>query len=103
LAPRSMDTGHGMIMFGGDDQPGMVDLKISGAIHDKGPGKLEGAIGSLDTTLSDLSYGPGQISADRLQLDAPDQLVVAFDCFSPTCASVVIHKVTASNLQLQIG
>src|SRR5207237_447741 len=30
LAPRSVEVGGGVIMFGGDDQPGMVDLKVTG-------------------------------------------------------------------------
>ena len=30
------------IMFGGEDQPGMVDLKVTGAIRDRGPGTLQG-------------------------------------------------------------
>src|SRR6185503_5040997 len=50
LAPRSVETAGGMIMFGGEDQPGMVDLRVSGSINDRGPGALKGAIGSIDTT-----------------------------------------------------
>ena len=46
------------IMFGGEDQPGMVDLKVRGAIHDRGAGALKGAIGSIDTTIKDLELGP---------------------------------------------
>ncbi|HLL20977.1 MAG TPA: hypothetical protein VK427_02550, partial [Kofleriaceae bacterium] len=37
VAPRSVDAAGGLIMFGGDDSPGMVDLKVSGAINDKRP------------------------------------------------------------------
>jgi hypothetical protein len=103
LAPRSVDVGHGMIMFGGDDQPGMVDLKVTGSISDQGKGALKGAIGSVDTTIKDLTYGPVAVSADRLHFDGLDQLTVTFDGFSPKCATVIVHRVTATNLQLQIG
>ena len=47
-------------MFGGEDQPGMVDLKVTGAIRDRGPGALRGAIGSIDTTIKDLRARPGR-------------------------------------------
>ncbi|HEV7555004.1 MAG TPA: hypothetical protein VGO00_06115 [Kofleriaceae bacterium] len=103
LAPRSVDVGHGMIMFGGDDQPGMVDFKVTGSINNQGPGALKGAIGSVDTTVKDLTYGPIAISADRLHFDGLDQLTVTFDAFTPKCATVIVHRVTATNLQLRIG
>ena len=103
LAPHSVDIGHGMIMFGGEDQPGMVDFKVSGAINNQAAGVLKGAIGSVDTTVKDLTYGPVAISADRLHFDGLDQLIVTFDAFTPKCATVIIHRVTATNLQLRIG
>lgn len=103
LAPRHLDVGGGTIMFGGDDQPGMVDLKVSGAIRDRGAGALKGAIGSVDTTVKDLAIGPIVISADRLHFGGVDQLEVEFDGFSPTSVSVVVHRVTATNLSIKIG
>ncbi|HSD88660.1 MAG TPA: hypothetical protein VLB44_14125 [Kofleriaceae bacterium] len=103
LAPRHLEIGNGIIMFGGEDQPGMVDLKVSGAIHDRGAGGLKGAIGSIDTTIKDLELGPTMFSADRLHFDGLDQLEVAFDGFSPTAITMVIHRVTATNLAIKIG
>jgi len=103
LAPRHLEVGGGTIMFGGEDQPGMVDLKVSGAIHDRGPAALKGAIGSVDTTIKDLKIGPAVLSADRLHFDGVDQLEVEFDGFRPTAVTVVVHRVTATNLSIKIG
>ncbi len=103
LAPRHLEVGGGTIMFGGEDQPGMVDLKVSGAIRDRGPGALAGAIGSVDTTILDLHMGPVVLSADRLHFDGVDQLEVTFDGFRPTSVAVVVHRVTATNLSVKIG
>ena len=103
LAPRSFEVGGGVIMFGGDDEPGMVDLKVTGAINDKGPGSVKGAIGSLDTTIKDLRIGPVQLTADRLHFDSLDQLEVTYDGFRMQQISVVIHRVTATNFHMQIG
>jgi hypothetical protein len=103
LAPRSVEAGGGMIMFGGDDQPGMVDLEVTGSIHDRGPGELKGTIGSVDTTIKDVQLGPVKLTADRLHFDGLDQLEVTFDGFTPQALTMIVHRVTATNLALQIG
>jgi hypothetical protein len=103
IAPRNLEIGQGLIAFGGDDQPGMVDFKVFGAIANNGPGALRGAIGSIDTTVKDLALGPIEVTCDRLHFDGLDQLEVTFDGFRPTKISVVIHRVTATNLALKIG
>jgi hypothetical protein len=103
LAPRNLDVLGGMIAFGGDDQPGMVDLKVKGVLHDHGEGTIEGAIGSVDTTIKDVRLGPIVMTADRLHFDGLDQLEVDFDGFSPTAITVVVHRVTATNLSVLIG
>jgi hypothetical protein len=103
VAPRSLEAGGGVIMFGGDDQPGMVDMRVTGAIRNNGPGALRGTIGSVDTTIKDVRFGPVQITADRLHFDGLEELEVTFDAFSPTSVAVVVHKVTATNLAVQIG
>jgi hypothetical protein len=90
-------------MFGGEDQPGMVDLKASGAIRDRGAGALKGAIGSVDTTIKDLKLGAMVLSADRLHFDGVDQLEVTFDGFRPVAVTVVVHRVTATNASIKIG
>jgi len=103
LAPRHLDIGAATIMFGGDDHPGMVDLKVAGAIRNRGAGKLTGTVGSIDTTIKDLKIGGMQLSADRLHFDGIDTLEVTFDGFSPTAVTMVVHRVTATNLALKIG
>jgi hypothetical protein len=103
LAPRQLEVGGGTILFGGEGQPGMVDLKVTGAIRDKGAGALRGAIGSVDTTIKDLAIGNVKLTADRLHFDGLDQLEVTFDGFRPTTVTMVVHRVTATNLALQIG
>jgi hypothetical protein len=103
LAPHSVELGGGVIMFGGDDQPGMVDLKVTGSLHDRGTGALKGAIGSIDTTIKDVQLGPVKMTADRLHFDGLDELEVEFDGFRPVRATVVVHRVTATNSALQIS
>lgn len=103
VAPRSLEAGGGVIMFGGDDQPGMVDARVTGSIRDRGPGALRGTIGSVDTTFKDVRLGAVQLTADRLHFDGLEELEVIFDGFQPTCVTVVVHRVTATNLALQIG
>jgi hypothetical protein len=103
LAPRSLEVGGGLIMFGGEDQPGMVDLRVTGGISNHGPGALRGAIGSVDTTIKDLRLGPVLLTADRLHFDGLDQLEVTFDGFSPSMVTMVVHRVTATNLAMRLG
>ncbi|MEO8704581.1 MAG: hypothetical protein ABI867_31290 [Kofleriaceae bacterium] len=103
VAPRSFEVGGGLVMFGGEDQPGMVDLKVTGNISDRGPGQIEGAIGSVDTTIKDVRLGPALLTADRLHFDGLDALVVVFDGFSPQCVTMNVQRVTATNLMLQLS
>jgi len=102
-APRSLEVGNGLIMFGGDDQPGMVDFEVKGDICATGPGKLIGTIGSVDTTIKDLQMGPANLSADRLHFDGLDGLEVTFEGFTPTKITMIVHKVTATNLAMRLG
>ena len=103
LAPRTLEVGGGMIGFGGDGQPGMVDLKVTGRVAQHGPGALHGSIGGLDTTVKDLTLGGIVVSADRLSIDGIDALEVEFEGFRPVKATMVIHRVTATNLVVKIG
>jgi hypothetical protein len=103
VAPRSFEVGGGLVMFGGDDQPGMVDLKVTGSISDNKPGRLDGAIGSIDTTIKDVRMGPAVLTADRLHFDGLDELAVVYEGFRPQCVTMVIHRVTATNLMLQLA
>ncbi len=103
LAPRHLEVGAGTIMFGGDDQPGMVDLKVQGALRDRGGGKITGTVGSVDTTIKDLKIGGSMLSADRLHFDGIDTLEVMFDGFTPVGVMLVVHRVTATNLAIKLG
>jgi len=103
VAPRSLEVGNGLILFGSDDSPGMVDLKVQGSISDHGPGKLTGAIGSVDTTIKDLRLGPLLLTADRLHFDGLDRLEVTFESFRPVKVTMVVHRVTATNIAMRIG
>jgi hypothetical protein len=103
LAPRSVEAAGGVIMFGGEDQPGMVDLKVTGSIHDRGPGAVKGAIGSIDTTIKDVQLGPAKLTADRLHLDGVDQVEVVFEGFQPASVMMLVNRVTATNLSLQVA
>ena len=103
VAPRSLEVGNGLILFGSDDSPGMVDLKVQGDIRDNGPGKLTGAIGSVDTTIKDLRLGPVLLTADRLHFDGLDRLEVSFDGFRPVKVTMVVHRVTATNIAMRLG
>jgi hypothetical protein len=103
LAPRTYDVAGGVIMFGGDDAPGLMNLKITGSIRDKGVGKLSGGIGRVDTTIKDLRLGPVVLSADRLEIEEIDELVVTFDGFRPTKIELSAKSITATGLQLRLG
>jgi hypothetical protein len=103
VAPRSLEVGNGLILFGADDSPGVVDLKVHGSINDRGPGKLTGAIGSVDTTIKDLRLGPMLLTADRLHFDGLDRLEVTFDGFRPSKITMVVHRVTATNIAMRLG
>lgn len=102
-APRNFEVGGGMILFGGDDAPGIVNLQIAGSIDQRAKGFLRGTVGSVDTTIKDLGLGPLSLSADRLSFDRIEDLQVAFDGFSPKALSFTVHRVIASNLRLVIA
>ncbi len=103
VAPRSFDVAGGLVMFGGDNEMGMMDLEVTGGISDRGHGQIRGAIGSIDTTIKDVHIGPAIITSDRLHFDGLDELEVVFDGFSPQRVTMVIHRVTATNLRLQLA
>lgn len=102
-APRSVAIGGGTIMFGGDDGPGLVDLKVRGDIHSQTAGAISGAISAIDTTLKDIRIGGILLTTDRLSLDGIDGFELAFEGFTPTALTMKIHRVTASKLSARIG
>ncbi len=102
-APRSVAIGGGTLMFGGDDGPGLVDLKVRGDIHSQTAGVISGAIGAIDTTLKDIRIGGILLTTDRLSLDGIDGFELAFEGFTPTALTMKIHRVTATKLSARIG
>ena len=50
-----------------------------------------------------MRFGSASVTADRLHFDGLEELEVTFDGFQPTAITVVIHRVTATNLSLQLG
>ncbi len=102
-APRSVAIGGGTLMFGGDDGPGLVDLKVRGDIHSQTAGAISGAISAIDTTLKDIRIGGILLTTDRLSLDGIDGFELAFEGFTPTALTMKIHRVTASKLSARIG
>ena len=104
VAPRNLDVGGGTIRFGGDDQPGIVDLRVAGAmVHPPAPGALKAEAGALDMTVKDLKLGGMVVTADRMTVGPVDTLMVAFDGFRPRSLAAVLHRVTATNLSLTLG
>lgn len=104
VAPRNLDVGGGTIRFGGDAEPGIVDLRVSGAlVHPPAPGAIKAVAGALDMTLKDIRLGGLQLTADRMTVGPIDMLAIAFDGFRPKSLAAVVHRVTATNLSLTVG
>jgi hypothetical protein len=103
-APRSLEIANGDILFGGDDEPGIVGLQVAGnLVHPPGPGGLTGKAALLDVTAKDLALGPTTLTVDRLHLGSIDQIEMRFDGFTPTGLTAHIHRVTATNLSLRLS
>ncbi len=103
VAPRNLDAAGGTIRFGGDDAPGIVDLKIGGSLVQPGSGGLTAQAGAVDMTLKDVHVGGLALTADRLHVGPMDELTVTFDGFTPRSLTAVLHRVTATNLSLILG
>lgn len=104
VAPRSFEVGGGTILFGGEDAPGIVDLRVTGAlIHPPAPGGLLGKIGALDLTLKDVRAGGAVATVDRLHIDGIEELTMEFDGFTPRSLGVTLRRVTATNLVLVLA
>jgi hypothetical protein len=104
VAPRSVEIGHGAILFGGDDEPGLVGLELNGHLfHPPAPGGLTGAIGAVDITAKDVGGGPVSLTVDRLHFGDLETFELSFDGFHPVGLTARIHRITASNLSLRLG
>jgi hypothetical protein len=102
VAPRNVEIAGGTIRFGGDAEPGIVDLHIEGSVVQPGTGALRAQAGALDMTLKDISAGL-HLTADRLHVGPMDLLEVTFDGFEPRSLTASLHRVTATNLSLILG
>jgi hypothetical protein len=102
-APRSVEIGGGTVMFGGDDAPGLVDLKVTGGIASNSAGDIKGAISAIDTTFKDVNFGGMTLSSDRMSFDGIDGFELTFDGFKPVALTMNIHRATATNLSVRIG
>lgn len=104
-APRSVAVGEqGHVLFGGDDSPGLVDLKITGAVGDGArPGSLRGSVGALDVTVADLALGAaGVVSVDRVRLGQVDPVELRLTGFEVAGVSMAIADVEAGGLRLRL-
>lgn len=102
VAPRNVELAGGTVRFGGDDQPGIVDLHIEGSVVQPGAGKLRAAVGALDMTVKDIRAGI-HATADRLHVGPMDLLEVTFDGFTPRSLTASLQRVTATNLSMILG
>lgn len=102
-APESVEIGHGAIMFGGHDQPGIVGLSLQGSlVHPPGPGGLTGSIGVLDVTVKDLAIGSATLTADRLHIGAIERFELEFDGFRPIGLTATVARITATNISMLV-
>lgn len=104
-APRSVAIGDGHVLFGGEDSPGLVDLKVTGQVGDGDrPGSLRGSIGELDLTVADLALGDGtQVSIDRVRLGQIDPVELRLVGFGAAGINATIAEIAATNLKLRLG
>lgn len=101
LTPHRLELDSGVIAFGSDQQPGVVDFQVTGAVSDHGPGTLTGTIASVDTAIKGLRIGALELTADRLVLEGVEQLEIGFDRFRPTGLSAFVRRATATNVSLK--
>lgn len=104
-APRALEIGEGALLFGGDDEPGLVDVHLDGYLaHPPAPGVIRGAIGLFDVTAKDVPLGGGtnapRLTVARLHLGKIDTLEVTFDGFSPRSVIGSMARATATNLSV---
>jgi len=104
VAPHSVELGQGTLQFGGEDEPGVVGLQLTGSLmHPPAPGELTGAVGVIDVTAKDVGLGPVMLTVDRLTLGDLETFDLTFDGFRPIGLTARIHRITASNLSLHLG
>lgn len=104
--PAYLELPNGsIIQFGDDEQPGLVNLNVGGALrysasHPAGPTALEGSVGLLDATIKELVLGAAAVSMDRLHIGSVDHVEVGFAGFKPTRLSASVGRFAATNLRV---
>ncbi|MCG8417262.1 MAG: hypothetical protein MJE77_04875 [Proteobacteria bacterium] len=106
-APAQIDLpGGALIQIGDDEQPGLVNLHMAGAVHyeagqDTKATALSGQIERLDLTVKDLPFGPAQVSADRLHISEIDKVELSFDGLRPRRLELWASRLAATHLRIQ--
>ena len=104
IAPRNLEVGQGLDRV--RRRRHARHGRLQGLRRDRQPRRRAGcAVRSAASTRRSriCKLGPAEITCDRLHFDGLDQLEVTFDGFRPTKISMVIHRVTATNLAIKLG
>lgn len=102
-APRALELGDGALLFGGDNEPGLVDVHLDGFLfHPPAAGLIRGDIGLFDVTAKDVPLGSARVSVDRFHIGRIDSLECKFDGFAPKSIIATMARATATNLCLVI-
>lgn len=107
-APAQVELpGGALIRFGDEGQSGVVGLDVKGELRYQAAGEpehtaLSGTIELLDITVKDLPVGAASVSVDRLHIGQIDRIEVGFDGFRPHRLELVVSRIAATNLRVQL-
>jgi hypothetical protein len=107
-APAQVELPSGaLIRFGDEGQSGVVGLDVKGELRYQAAGEpehtaLSGAIELLDITVKDFPLGTASVSVDRLHIGQIDHIEVGFDGFRPHRLELVVSRIAATNLRVQL-
>ena len=96
------------LQLGGDEQPGLVNLEMTGALHYQAgetsdPTALSGDADLIDVTIKDLRLGSSVVSADRLHVSAIDKIEIGFDGLRPRRLELWASRIAATNLRIHLA
>ena len=96
------------LQLGGEDQSGLVNLEMTGALHYESgkqtePTALSGNIALVDVTIKDLPLGASLLSADRLHMSEIDSIELTFEGFRPRRLEIRATRIAATNLRVALG
>jgi hypothetical protein len=107
-APAQVELANGaLIRFGDEGQSGVVGLDVKGELRYQAAGEAEhtalsGTIELLDITVKDFPLGKASVSVDRLHIGQIDRIEVGFDGFRPNRIELVVSRIAATNLRVQL-